>query len=305
MDLRQLEMFQAIVETGSFTRAGEKLFVSQSAISRQIKLLEEELGGQIFRRIHKRIHLTPAGELLLRYSRRVFNELRLMRSEFADLTHLRRGSLHLAGGMSVCTYLFPELLKEYRRRYPGIEVKIATGITEEILRMLRANEIDLALLSLPFGDPDLEVVPALSEELVLVMDEANPLAGSEKVRFSDLTSHTFIHFERGSNTRKLIDRILEEEGIQFGNTMELQNVEITKPLVARGLGISFVPFPAVAGEGASRGLVYRRVVGRRVYRRLGWVRLKSDYTSTTVERLLSLFEEMKPQFSVSDGPEQP
>ncbi len=305
MDLRQLEMFQAIVETGSFTRAGEKLFVSQSAISRQIKLLEEELGDQIFRRIHKKIYLTPAGDVLLRYSRRIFGELRLMKSEIADLTHLRRGRLHLAGGMSVCTYLFPELLKEFRGRYPNIEVRIATGITEEILRMLRANEIDLALLSLPFHDPDLEVIPALSEELVLVMDETHPLAGEREIRFSDLTPYTFIHFERGSNTRKLVDRILDEEGVQFRNTMELQNVEITKPLVARGLGISFVPFPAVAADRASRGLIHRRIGGRRIRRRMGWVHLKSDYMSRTVKKLLSLFEEMKPRFSATDQPAEP
>ncbi|MFZ0427669.1 MAG: LysR family transcriptional regulator [Acidobacteriota bacterium] len=296
MDLRQLEMFQAIVETGSFTRAGEKLFVSQSAISRQIKLLEEELGDQLFKRTHKRIHLTPTGEIVLRYSQRIFNELRLLNSEIADLTHLQRGSLHLAGGMSVCTYLFPVLLKEYRQLYPNVELRIATGTSEEILRMLRSNEVDLTLLSLPFDDPDLEVVPALSEEMVLVMDEHHPLAAKPRIAFSDLPPYTFIHFERGSNTRKVVDQIFGEEKVQFRNTMELQNVEITKPLVARGLGISLIPYPAVASTTAAQGLVYRRIAGRKIYRELGWVYLKSDYMSRAVKKLLHLFETMKPDF---------
>ncbi|MEJ2078190.1 MAG: LysR family transcriptional regulator [Acidobacteriota bacterium] len=296
MDLRQLEMFQAIVETGSFTRAGERLFVSQSAISRQIKLLEEELGDQLFKRIHRRIHLTPTGAIVLQYSQRIFNEVRLLNSEIADLTHLQRGSLHLAGGMSVCTYLFPALLKEYKSQFPNIEIRIATGMTEEILRMLRSNEVDLSLLSLPFDDPDLEVIPALSEEMVLVMDENHPLAAKPQIVFSDLPPYTFIHFERGSNTRKVVDRIFWEERVQFRNTMELQNVEITKPLVARGLGISVIPYPAVASTPAGRGLVYRRIAGRKIYRELGWVYLKSDYMSRAVTKLLHLFEAMKPDF---------
>jgi DNA-binding transcriptional LysR family regulator len=293
-------MFRAIVETGSFTRAGEKLFVSQSAISRQIKLLEEELGDQIFKRIHRRVYLTPTGEVLLQYTIRIFNEIRLMTSEIANLTHLRRGNLHLAGGMSVCTYLFPKLLKEYQEIYPNIELKIATGITEEILRMIRSNEVDLALLSLPFDDPDLEVVPALREELVLVMTKDHPLTLKSEIELGDLTPYTFIHFERGSNTRKLLDQVFHEEKIQFRNTMELQNVEITKPLVEQGLGISMVPYPAVAAPGRRGRLVFRRVGGRRIYRELGWVYLKSDYLSRAVTKLLDLFEQMKHSWSGED-----
>ena len=237
--LRQLEMFQAIVETGSFTGAREKLYVSQSAVSRQIKLLEGELGDQIFKRIHRKVHLTPTGEVLLQYSRRIFGDIRLMASEIADLAHLRRGSLCIAGGMSVCTYLFPLLLKGYQHHYPNIQLTIATGTNEEILKMLRANKVDLALLSLPFHDDDLEVRPVLTEEVVLVMDRNHPLAHKEKILFQDLCPYPFIHFERGSNTRNLIDQIFSEEGVHFSSTMELQNVEIMKPLVEIGLGISY------------------------------------------------------------------
>jgi DNA-binding transcriptional LysR family regulator len=217
-----------------------------------------------------------------------------MNSEIADLTHLRRGSLNLAGGMSVCTYLFPNLLRKFRSLYPDIELKISTGITEEILRMLRSNEVDLALLSLPFTESDLAVIPALREELVLVMEENHPLAMKEHLSFSDLEPFTFIHFERGSNTRKLLDRVFHEERVQFRTTMELQNVEITKPLVEQGLGISFIPYQAWEATQSSRKLNYRRIGGKRIFRELGWVYLKSDYMSRTMRRLLDLFNEMTP-----------
>ena len=299
MDIRQLEMFQAIVDTGSFTRAGEKLYVSQSAISRQIKLLEEELGDQVFKRIHRKIYLTPTGEVLLKYTRKIFNEIRLMTAEISDLTHLRRGYLRLAGGMSICTYLFPSLIKEYQQRYPNIELTIATGTNDEILRLLKTNQVDVALLSLPFHDEDLEVHPALTEEMVLVMEDQHPLATRDRITFKDLTPYTFIHFERGSNTRKLVDDIFQEEGVHFPNSMELENVEITKPLVEIGLGISIIPYPAVVKDGEKKSLCYRRVQGRRIYRELGWVSLKSDYTVRALKQLVVLFEEMKDQLTPS------
>lgn len=302
MDLRQLEMFQAIVETGTFTRAGEKLDVSQSAVSRQIRLLEEELGDQIFKRVHKKIQLTPTGEAVLQYSRKIFNEVRLMVSEISDLTHLRRGGLQIAGGMSVCTYLFPHLLKEYQSRYPKIQLTIATGTNEEVLRLLRANETDLALLSLPFHEEDLEIRPVLTEEMVLVMDREHPLASKKEVLFKDLPPYAFIHFERGSNTRKLIDQIFSEEGVHFPSIMELQNVEIMKPLVEIGLGISMIPYPAVATPAQGPSLCYRRIEGRKIYRELGWVFLRSDYMSRAMKQLLLLFEEMKQQFTPTEKP---
>ena len=300
MDFRQLEMFQTIVDTGSFTRAGEKLYVSQSAISRQIKLLEEELGDQVFKRIHKKIYLTPIGEILLQYTRKIFNEVRLMTGEISDVTHLRRGTLRLAGGMSVCTYLFPSLLKEYQRIHPNIELTIATGTHEEILRMLRSDQIDLALLSLPFTDQDLEVHPALTEEMVLVTEREHPLAARREIAFKDLAPYTFIHFERGSNTRRLLDDIFREEGVSFHSSMELQTVEITKPLVEIDLGISIIPYPSVAKDGEKRSLCCRRIGGRRLYRELGWILLKSDYTPRALKQLLMLFEKMKEQFTPTE-----
>ncbi len=296
MDLRQLEMFRAIVDTGSFTRAGENLLVSQSAISRQIKLLEEELGDRVFKRVHKKVYLTDTGKLLLRHTRRIFDELNLLHSEITDLTSLRKGTLKIAGGMSVCTYLFPNLLKRYHEAYPRIVLTVVTGTNDEILRALRANEVDLALLSLPFHDEDLEVVPGLTEELVLVTEKDHPLARKHQVTLANLEPYPFINFEKGSNTRRLIDQIFREEGVGVKTIMELQNVEITKPLVENGLGVSFVPRSAVTGVFGRNSLKVRRIEGRRLYRELGWVFLRSSYKSRTKKELLALFETMRDKF---------
>ena len=118
MDLRQLEIIRAIADTGSFTAAGNKLHVSQSAISRQILLLEEELGEAVFHRIGRRIRITPAGESLLQLSHRVFQDLQDTVAAISDTHESLRGTMRLVGGMTVCLYVFPSLLAEVRRIHP-------------------------------------------------------------------------------------------------------------------------------------------------------------------------------------------
>ena len=127
MDLRQLEIIRAIADTGSFTAAGEKLHVSQSAISRQILLLEEELGEAVFHRIGRRIRITPAGEALLQLSHRVFQDLQETVTGISEKQESLRGALRLVGGMTVCLYMFPTLLSEVRRVHPNLDLKVTVG----------------------------------------------------------------------------------------------------------------------------------------------------------------------------------
>src|SRR4026209_341324 len=149
VDLRQLEIIRAIAETGSFTAAGQKLHVSQSAISRQILLLEDELKTPVFLRIGRRIRITPAGEALLQLSHRMFQDLTDTVAGIGDSQETLRGTVRILGGMTVCLYVFPTLLSELTRQHPGIEVKIINDSTERCVQHLRAGTGDLALLTLP------------------------------------------------------------------------------------------------------------------------------------------------------------
>src|SRR4030095_8624301 len=151
MDLRQLEIIRAIADTGSFTAAGEKLHVSQSAISRQILLLEDELGEPVFHRIGRRIRITPAGEALLQLSHRVFQDLQDTVSTISDKRESLQGTIRLVGGMTVCVYVFPVLLSEVPRLHPHLDMKVTVGSAERSIAMLRSGGGDLGLLTLPFG----------------------------------------------------------------------------------------------------------------------------------------------------------
>ena len=176
MDLRQLEILKAVAESGSFTGAGRRLHVSQSAISRQILLLEAELNEPLFWRIKRKVRITPTGEALLQLSLRVFEDIKETTAGISETQEKLTGSIRLVGGMTVSLYVFPALLKEFRRQHPDVDVRVMTGLTERLLRQLRAGAADLGLITLPIDEPDLVTVPVMREELMLVTYPSHPLA---------------------------------------------------------------------------------------------------------------------------------
>ena len=134
MDLRQLEILQAIAETGSFTACGRRLHVSQSAISRQILLLEDELGEPLFLRVGRQVRMTPAAESLVQLGQRVFQDVRETLGTISDRTSELRGTLRLSGGMTVCLYVFPTLLKHLRRVHPSLDVRLTVATAGQSLK---------------------------------------------------------------------------------------------------------------------------------------------------------------------------
>jgi DNA-binding transcriptional LysR family regulator len=244
MDLRQLEIIRAIAETGSFTAAGHKLHVSQSAISRQILLLEEELKEPAFFRVGRRIRITPAGEALLQLSNRVFQDLKDTIAGITDSQESLRGQIRLLGGMTVCLYVFPPLLTEIKRQHPDIDLKLVTGSSERCIQHLRAGTGDLALLTLPVEHPDMVSVPVMQEELMIVTAAKHPLSRKRKILPQDLVRQPFVLFESGSNTRRAVDEFFMTARIEPQIVMETENVEIIKAMVRHGIGISIIPASA-------------------------------------------------------------
>lgn len=294
MDVRQLEMFRAVAEEGSFTRAAERLHVSQSAVSRQVQLLEDELGGRLLHR-GKRATPTAPGELLLRLAQRVQRDMQDVVGQISDTQELKRGTLTLAGGMTVCMHILPPLLKKYRSLYRGVDLRVVSASAETIQRLLRSHEIDLALLTLPVTAPDLEVAPVLKEEMVVVMPPSHPLARQRSVDAPALARFPLIFYEKGSNSRRVQDEVFSEHGLAVKVAMETENVEIIKAMVGAGLGLALIPYAAVAKDVRAGRFAYARLRGRRPLRETGWVYLKSGLPRSATE-MLRLFEEVKDSF---------
>lgn len=296
MDLPQLEMFLAVAEEKSFTRAGERLHVSQSAVSRQVGLLERELGGRLFHREGRRVSLTHAGELLAQAASGLTRQVRDTVEQISAVHGLRKGRLRIAGGMSVCMYILPRVLKRYHRLHPDVDIRVTTGTSQAILPGLRSHEVDLALLTLPVLDRDLEVVPVLREEMVVVTAPRHPLAGRRTVAARELSRYPLILYEQGSRTREAIEKYLEEEGAPFDVVMETENAEIIKAMVGSGIGITVLSHATVAADVRHGRLAFARLSGRRVFRETGWVYRRSDYVPRAVTEMLRVFQEMRHDF---------
>jgi DNA-binding transcriptional LysR family regulator len=295
MDLRQLEIIRAIADTGSFTAAGEKLHVSQSAISRQILLLEDELGEPVFHRIGRRIRITPAGESLLQLSHRVFQDLQETVSSISDKRESLSGTMRLVGGMTVCLYVFPALLAEVRRVHPHLDLKVTVGSAERSIAMLRSGAGDLGMITLPVEATDLVAVPALEEELILVTYPSHPLAKKKSIAPADLDKQDFVLFETGSITRRLVESFFTREGVEPKIIMETENVEIIKAMVRNGLGISIIPLQAAAADVRAGQLFRSRIAGHSLVRQTGWLYPKMSRLPRTVSEVIRIFETVRPR----------
>lgn len=299
MDLRQLEIVRAIAETGSFTGAGARLNVSQSAISRQILLLEDEFHERLFVRLGRRVQITAAGEVLLQLSHRVFNDIRDTSASITDRQKVLSGPLNLVGGMTVCLYVFPLLLKEFRTHHPHVDIKIATGGHQRLLRRLRTRRADLALLTLPVDDPAFTTVPVLREELMLVMPAGHPLSSKDSVGVEALVGQPFVIFEQGSNTRRTLDEFFVREQIKPNIVTETENIEIIKSMVASGLGISIVPFQSVERETRGGSLKVARIRAQQLVRETGWVYRAGERAPRVVQEMMATLTRVAPQLQLS------
>jgi DNA-binding transcriptional LysR family regulator len=306
VDLRQLEILQAIAETGSFTACGRKLHVSQSAISRQVLLLEEELGEPLFLRVGRQVRMTPAAESLVQLGQRVFQDVHETVGAITDRTRELRGTLRLSGGMTVCMYVFPSLLKHLRRVHPHLDVRLTVATAGRSVEEIRAGRVDAGLLTLPVEESDLITVPALREALLLITTPKHPLAKRRRIAPPDLASYPFVLFEVGSGTRRVIDRFFMSEKIEPTVVMDTENVEIIKAMVKTGLGIAIAPYQAVAREVRSGQLFCARIDGHDLVRETGWVYARANRVPRVIDELLSAFTAIRHRLRVGPpGRRQP
>jgi DNA-binding transcriptional LysR family regulator len=299
IDLRQLEIVKTVADTGSFSAAARQMHVSQSAISRQILLLEEELKEPLFVRLGRRVRLTLAGETLLQLSQRVLTDVRDTTTAIVEHHNRLRGTIHLAGGMTVCLHVFPSLLKEFRRRHPDVEVKLTTGGTPQLLERLRAGTLDVALLTLPVEGADLIQAPVMREELLLVTPPSHALARQRRIRPEDLHDQPLVLFERGSSTRRVIDDMLTREQVRPRIVMETENVEILKALVAIGLGLTIIPYQAVAREVRAGQLRCARLAGVSMVRETGWVYMRATRVPRVVQQMFEALQRTLPRLKLA------
>jgi DNA-binding transcriptional LysR family regulator len=296
MDLRQLEIIRAIADTGSFTGAGERLGVSQSAVSRQVLLLEEELGEPVFLRVGRRVKITPSGEALLQLSHRIFQDLHDTVAGITEARQTLRGTLHIVGGTTVGLFLFPTLVATLREAHPALDVRLTSASDDQCLALIRKGTADLGLLTEPIEDLAFVTQPAFEEAFVLVTGTTHPLARRRRVKPHDLRHESFLVYSPGANVRRIVNELFVREQLEPVIISESDNTEIIKALVKTGAGIAILPYQAVANESRETGLVVSQIHGVELVRRVAWVYPKTGRVPKAVRAALETFEQLRPRW---------
>jgi len=252
MDLRQLRYLVALAEARNFTRAAASEHIAQPALSQQIRKLEEEIGMALVERTTRRVALTGAGELLVVRARRVLAELEAAGTELQALRgmytgHVTIGAMHTMGpvDLSLALALFDE-------RHPDVQFTVREQSSEEMAEMLRVDELDLAFLSVTerVESRGLGLHQLVSEELVVMLAREHPLGRRRKVRMAELEGERFISFREGARLRELLLAAGRSAGFEPRVTLESNESQRVRRLVARGLGVAILPRSDAEGPGA-------------------------------------------------------
>ena len=247
----RLVVFRAVAERLSFRKAAEELYLTQPAVSLQIKALEEDVGVQLFDRTGTHISLTAAGEILLNYCHQVKTLLAQTEQEIAALGGEHSGELALGASTTIAQYVLPRLLGEFCREHPRVHPTLVSGNTEHIVEAVEKQRISLGFIEGPARSRDVKTEPFLQDELVLIVSNAHEWAERTSVSCSEIASIPLLMRERGSGTRHVIELALERQGIKRNSmhiVMELDSTEAIKSAVEAGLGIGFVSRWAIAKD---------------------------------------------------------
>ena len=253
VSLRQVQIFEAVARTLSYTRAAEELHLTQPAVFTQIKQLEDSIGLPLLERIGKRLYLTDAGREVLATCRDMLEGLERLEMRLADMQGLKKGKLRIAI-VTTAKYLIPRLLGEFCTRYPGIEAVLTVTNREKLLVRLAANEDDLVVLGTPPENLDVLAMPIADNPLVVVARHDHPLAGKKHIPLRRLADEPFILRESGSGTRLAIERHFAEHNLKLRVRMELGSNEAIKQAIVGGLGVSILSNHTLSLEG-ERGLL--------------------------------------------------
>ncbi len=248
MQLQQLKYFLAVAETRHFTQAAELTGVSQPSLSKQIHVLEAELGASLFTRVRGNVTLTPAGEALLPRARRIIADLETARLEVEELIGVSRGRLRLGATPSLCTSLVAPVLRRFADIHPGVRLQVDEGGSEDLVAKLSRGQLDVALIVLPPGgtDPALVAEPILRENLVI----ASPTAGGGTVPLTALRDQPMVMFRAGYNLRDATLDACRAAGFEPTFAIEGGEMDAVLSFVEAGLGVALVPSMVLAARPA-------------------------------------------------------
>jgi DNA-binding transcriptional LysR family regulator len=251
MELRHLRTIVAVAQHRSLTKAGEELYLTQSAISQQIRRLEKELGIEVFRRTSRSVELTAEGRVILGYAQRVLSEVDGMHSELEEITGLLRGQLRIGGVYPTGPYDLFGMLAEFRTAHPGVAVHMIEDTQDGVLAALRADELDCAFTAL---DPDAlgdEFAATLiwEEEIVVALPPGHPLCARPRITLQELAAEDLIAYRDNSALRRRLERTMADLRLEPRNAFVCTEMAAVRGLASKGLGVAVIPRSAAEEPG--------------------------------------------------------
>ena len=239
MELDQVIAFLEVARQQSFSRAAEKLYRTQPAISAQIRALEQECGQKLFDRMGRRIFLTRPGEVLFELGEQLVAMHRDTLQRVREAHGAPGGRLVVGANEATCLYVLPQVFAEFKRKYPQVAISIYRNFSHKILQKMAENQVDLGIVTLPVTQNNLKVIPFFEDDLWVVLPPAHRLAKRSSLSVEDLVKDPLI-FPKGGHTRELLERMFRKYKDQMQISMELASVETIKKFVGAGLGLSLI-----------------------------------------------------------------
>lgn len=239
MDFDQLEIFLEVARLSSFSRAAEKRFRTQPAISSQIRGLEEEVGARLLDRSGGRVSLTAAGKLFFKYAEETIEHRKTILTEIAETERVPRGEIVVGANEGTCLHILPEVFAQFKRDYPNVSVSIKRSNYAKILESVIENAVDFGVVSLPVNDNRLEAQMIHRDHLVVITAPAHALASKKTTSVAEVANYPLVLPKLG-HTRDALDELFYDHHVKPNIAMELDSSELLKRFVAAGVGVGFI-----------------------------------------------------------------
>ena len=286
MHLETLKVFCDVVETRSFSAAASQNFVTQSAVSQQIRTLEERYGRRLLERTRGNVQLTPAGEVLYQVSKEIVQRYQDMEARLQVIAQRVAGTVRVATVHSIGLYELSAQIKRYLKAYPEVHLHLEYSRSSKIYEDALRGQIDIGVVAYPSRRPQITVLPFREDRLALACPPGHPLARHRQVSIRKLQGEQLVGYERDIPTRRETDRMLRRYGVEVRYVMELDNVETMKRVIEIGAGIAILPEPALRPEVKAKSLAVVQLSDELFLRPLGIIHRQGKHFSPATEKFI-------------------
>jgi DNA-binding transcriptional LysR family regulator len=288
LNLNQLRVFYHAAKRLNFTKAAESLYITQPAVTAQVKHLENNCNLKLFKKKGRHVYLTDEGVTLYDYARKLFDYEKEIEDAIEDMRELKRGILRLGTTKAYARYFMPFLITSFHEAYPHVKIHLDEGSSLDMIHSLLKLKNEVAVIAKAENNPEISFIPFSHEEVVLIAARGHRFTRQGSIVLEDLADEPIIMKETGSGTRKLVNELFAQKNLTPNVLMETSNTEFIKQLVQRGDGISFVVREAVAVELHEKKLATVPIKGRKVFLDVCIAYLKDQHLSPAGQAFLDI-----------------